>query len=96
MALFRKAFKFLNRLKEPKVVWDTLEEEFAPMEEEDCYKLEEKIKQCKMSDQYDNPTDWFNQLDEINTRIGIIDVRKNIKSEDDIKLPICMNLTETV
>ena len=86
MSLTGKAFKFLNRSKEPKDIWDALEEEFAPTEEEDRYELEEEFKQCKMLDQYDNPTDWFNQLDEINTRIGNIEGGKYIKTEDDIKL----------
>ena len=57
MSLTRKAFKFLNCSKEPKDVWDALEEEFAPMEEEDRDKLEEEFKQCKMLDQYDNQMD---------------------------------------
>ena len=96
MSLTGKAFKFLNRSKEPKEIWDALEEEFAPTEEEDRYELEEEFKQCKMTDQYDNPTDWFNQLDEINTRIGSIEGGKYIKTEDDIKLQIRMNLPETV
>ena len=69
MSLTGKALKFLNWSKERKDVWDSLEEEFVPMEEEDRYELEEEIKQCKMIDQYNTPTDWFNQLNDINTRI---------------------------
>ena len=49
-----------------------------------------------MVDQYGNPTDWFNQLDEINTRIGNIEEGKYIKTDDNIKLQIRMNLLENV
>ena len=60
MSLTGKSFKFLNCSKEPKDVWDALEVEFALTEDEDRYELEEEFKQCKMIDQYGNPTDWFN------------------------------------
>ena len=79
----------MNSSREPKDVWDALEEEFAPTDDEDCYELEEEFKQCKMFDQYGNPTDYFNQLDKINTRIGNI-------YHYNIKLQICMNLLENV
>ena len=61
MSLTGKAFKLLNRSREPKDAWDALEEEFAPTEDENRYELEEEFKQCKMVNQYGNPTDWFNQ-----------------------------------
>ena len=44
MSLTGKEFKFINRSKEPKEIWDALEEEFAPMDEEDQYELEEELK----------------------------------------------------
>ena len=96
MSLTGKVFQFLNRSREPKNVWDILEEEFAPTEDEERYKLEEEFKQCKMVDQYGNPTYWFNQLDKINTKIGNIEGGKYTKIDDDIKLQICMNLPENV
>ena len=49
-----------------------------------------------MVDQYGNPTDWFNQLDEINTKIGNIEGGKYTKIDDNIKLQICMNLPENL
>ena len=39
MLLVRKASNFLNRSREPKVVWDALEEEIAPTEDKDLYEL---------------------------------------------------------
>ena len=96
MSLTGKVFKFLDRSREPKDVRDALEEELSQTEDEDRYELEEEFKQCKMVDQYGNPTDWFNQLDEINTKIGNIKGGKYTKTEDDIKLQIRMNLLENV
>ena len=96
MSLTGKAFKFLNRLREQKDVWDALEEEFAPMEDEDRYELEEEFKKCKMVDQYCNLTDWFTQLHEINIKIGNIKGDNYIKTNDNIKLQIRMNLQENV
>ena len=49
-----------------------------------------------MNDKYGNPMDWFNQFDEINTRIGNIQGGKFIKTDDDIKVQIRMNLPENV
>ena len=43
-SLTGKAFKFLNRSREPKDVYDALEEEFAPTEDEDRYEVEEEFK----------------------------------------------------
>ena len=94
MSLTGKAFEFLNRSREPKDIWDALEEDFVPTEDEDCYELEEEFKQCKMINR--NPTDWFNQLEEINTRIGNIEGGKYVKTDDDIKLQICINLPENI
>ena len=95
MSLTGKAFNVLNRLREPKDVWDALEEDFAPMEDEDRYKLEEEFKQCEIVDQYGNPTDRFDQLDEINTRIGNIEGGEYTKTDDNIKPQIRINLPET-
>ena len=86
----------MNCLREPKDVWDTLEEDFAPTEDEDCYELEEEFKQGKMVDQYGNPTDWFIQLEEINAKMGNIEGGKYTKTDDNIKLQIRMNLPEDV
>ena len=44
MSLTGKGFKFLNRLKNPKEIWEALEEEFAPAEEDNRYELEEEFK----------------------------------------------------
>ena len=49
-----------------------------------------------MVDQYGNPTDWFNQLDKINTRIGNIKRGKYTKTDDNIKLQVRMNLPESL
>ena len=54
------------------------------------------MKRCAIEDDYSNPTDWFNPLDEINMKISSIDGGKYIKSEDNIKLQIRMNLPEKV
>ena len=84
MSLTGKAFKFLNRSKNPKEIWLAFEEESTPTEEDDGYDLEEKLKQCLMENNYSNPTDWFNRIDEINTKLSNIDGGKYIKNEDDI------------
>ena len=73
-----------------------MEEEFAPTEEDDRYELEEELKRYTMEDDYSNPTDWFNCLDEINTKLSNIDGDKYIKIEDNIKLQIRMNLPEEI
>ena len=73
--------KIVNNLKD---VWDILEKKFDLMEEEDCYKLEEEFKQCKMIDQFGDSTDWFNQLDDGNTRKENIEGSKHTKTENDI------------
>ena len=86
----------MNSSREPKDVWDALEEEFAPTDDEDCYELEEEFKQCKMFDQYGNPTDYFNQLDKINTRIGNIEGGKYIKTDNNVKLQIRMKLPQNM
>ena len=49
-----------------------------------------------MEDDYSNLIDWFNRIDEINTKLSNIDGGKYIKSEDDIKPKIRMNLPEEV
>ena len=49
-----------------------------------------------MVNQYGNPTDWFNQLDEINTKIGNIEGCKYNKTDDDIKVQIRMNPPENM
>ena len=69
MSLAGKAFKFLIRSKNPKDIWEALVEEFAPTEEDDRYELEEKFKRCTMVDDYSNPTDWFDRIDEIKLQI---------------------------
>ena len=56
MSLTSKAFKFLNQSKNSKDIWEALEEEFAPTEEDNRYKLEEEFKQYAMKDDYSNPT----------------------------------------
>ena len=91
-----KGFKFLNRSREPKDIWDALEEEFAPTEEKDCHELEEEFKQCKMVDQFGNSADWFNQFNETNKRIDNIEGGKYTKTDNDIKLQICMNFPKNV
>ena len=48
------------------------------------------------NDSYDNPTDWFNHLDEINTKLNNIDGGKYVKSEDGIELQLKTNLPEEV
>ena len=93
MSLISKAFKFLSRSKNLKDIWEALEEEYAPTEEDDRYKLEEKFKRCTMEDTYGNPTDWFNRQDEIKTKLSNID---GGKTENDIKLQIRMNLLEEI
>ena len=95
-SLTGKVFKFLNRSREPKDIQDALEEEFAPTEDEDRYELEEEFKQCKMVDQYGNFRVQFNQLDEINTKIGNIERGKYTKTDDNIKLQIRTNLPESL
>ena len=62
------------------------------MEEDDRYEREEEFKQCTMEDDYSNPTDWFNRIDEINTKLSNIDGGKYTKNKDDIKPQIRMNL----
>ena len=76
-----KAFKFLYRLKNPKDIWEPLEEEFVPTKEDDRYELEQEFKRCTMEDDYSKPTDWFNRIDEINTKLSNINSGKYIKSE---------------
>ena len=49
-----------------------------------------------MEEDYSNLTDWFNHLDEINTKLNNIDGGKYIKNEDYIKIQIRMNLPEEV
>ena len=44
MSLTGKVFKFLNQSKNPKDIWEALEEEFAPTEEDNRYELEEEFK----------------------------------------------------
>ena len=41
-------FKFLNQSKHTKDIWEALEEELAPTEEDDRYELEEEFKRCPM------------------------------------------------
>ena len=96
MSLTGKAFKFLNCLKNPKNILEALEEEYASMEEDDRCELEEEFKRFMMEDTYGNPTNWFNRLYEINTKLSNIDGGKYVKTEDDIKLQIRMNLPEEV
>ena len=62
----------------------------------DRYKLEEEFKRCTMEDDYPNPADWFNRIDEINMKLSNIDSGKYITSKDDIKLQIRMNLPEEI
>ena len=71
-------------------------EEFEPTVEDDRYVLQEEFNQCTIEDDYSNVTDWFNCLDEINMKLSNIDGDKYIKSEDDIKLQIRINLPEEV
>ena len=73
MSLIGLAFKFLNWSKNPKDIWEALEEDFVPTEEYNRYELKEEFQQCTMEDDYSNPTDWFNHLDEINTKLSNID-----------------------
>ena len=94
MSLTGKAFSFISRSKEAYEVWNALMDEFAPTEAEDRYELEEEFKQCIMEDAHGNPTDWFNKLDEINSRFSNIEHGKFQKDEEDIKLHIRMNLPE--
>lgn len=94
MSLTGKAFRFISRSKEAYEVWNALMDEFAPTEAEDRYELEEEFKQCIMEDAHGNPTDWFNKLDEINSRFSNIEDGKFQKDENDIKLHIRMNLPE--
>ena len=94
MSLTGNAFKSLNGSKNPKDIWEALEEEYTPMEEDDRYELGEAFKRCMM--EYGNPTNWFNRLDEINTKSSNIDGDQYVKMEDDIKLQIRMNLPEEV
>ena len=96
MSLTGKAFRFITRSKKANEVWAALIDEFAPTEAEDRYELEEEFKQCLMSDQHGNPTDWFNQLDEINSRFSNIEKGQFQKDDEDIKLHIRMNLPEDV
>ena len=72
-------------MKNPKDIWEALEEEFAPTEEDDRYTEEDDIKQWMIEENYSNPTDWFNCIDEVNTKISNIDGGKYIKNEDDIQ-----------
>ena len=94
MSLTGKAFRFINQAKKASDIWDALKDEYAPTEEEDRYELEQEFKQCVMENQYSNPMDWFNMMDEINARFSNIDDGKFQKSEEDIKLHIRMNLPE--
>ena len=86
MSLTSKSFKLLNRLNNPKDIWEALEEEYVPTEEYDRYELEEEFKRCMMEDTYGNPTNWFKRLDEINTKLSNIDGGKYSKMEDNIKI----------
>ena len=45
-----------------------------------------------MEDNYSNLTDWFNRFYKINVKLSKIDSGKYMKSEDNIKLQIRMNL----
>ena len=96
MLLSEKAFKLLNRSMNLKDIWKALEEQYASTEEDDWYELEKNFKRCIMKIFYGNPTDWFNQLDEINSKLSNIDGGKYMKIEDNIKLQIRMNLPDEV
>ena len=94
MSLTGKAFRFISRSKKANEVWNALMDEYAPTEAEDRYELEEEFKKCVMDDAQGNPTDWFNKLDEINSRFSNIEDGKFQKDEEEIKLHIRMNLPE--
>jgi len=94
MSLTGKAFRFISRSKKANEVWNALMDEYAPTEAEDRYELEEEFKKCVMDDAQGNPTDWFNKLDEINSRFSNIENGKFQKDEEEIKLHIRMNLPE--
>ena len=94
MSLTGKAFRFINQSRNADEIWNALIDEYAPTEAEDRYDLEEEFKQCFMEDPHGNPTDWFNMLDEINSRFCNIENGKFQKSEEDMKLHIRMNLPE--
>ena len=80
ISLTGEEFKCLNRsTKSPKEIWEALEEEFVPTEEDNMYELEEKFKYCTMEDNYSNLIYWFNRLDEINMKLSNIDGGKYIK-----------------
>lgn len=94
MSLTGKAFRFVNQTKTACEIWEALKDEYAPTEEEDRYELEQEFKQCMMESNNSNPTDWFNMLDQINARFSNIENGKFMKSDEDMKLHIRMNLPE--
>ena len=73
MSLTGKAIEFANRSKNQKDIWEVLEEEYAPTEEDDRYELEVESKGCMMENTNGNSTDWFNRLDEIHTKLSNIE-----------------------
>ena len=69
------ALKSVRRIKseDPKEAWDKLREEFEPSEIVDVADLNMTFMKLTLDSPTENPTDWIEQLEENNEKVGAIE-----------------------